>query len=106
MLAGMPCPCSGFVSKISYVICATVWGLRWCNFFFPPRAALLLILCLGFTLMSDQKPGEFCCRARGDEKTTQLYGDYFISHYKDPYQPTRMTHGSCHSRVLITNHMA
>ena len=31
MLAGMPCPCSGFVSKISYVICATVWGLRWCN---------------------------------------------------------------------------
>ena len=33
MLAGMPCPCSGFVSKISYVICATVWGLRWCNLF-------------------------------------------------------------------------
>ena len=33
MLAGMPCPCSGFVSKISYVMCATVWGLWWCNFF-------------------------------------------------------------------------
>ena len=26
------CPCSGFVSKISCEICATVWGLRWCNF--------------------------------------------------------------------------
>ena len=25
------CPCSGLVSKISCAICATVWGLRWCN---------------------------------------------------------------------------
>ena len=30
--AGLVCPCSGFVSKISCAICATVWGLRWCNF--------------------------------------------------------------------------
>ena len=36
MLAGMPCPCSGLVSKMSYVICATVWGLRWCNFVDTP----------------------------------------------------------------------
>ena len=32
--AGLVCPCSGLVSKISCAICATVWGLRWCNFFF------------------------------------------------------------------------
>ena len=31
--AGLVCPCSGLVSKISCEICATVWGLRWCNFF-------------------------------------------------------------------------
>ena len=30
--AGLVCPCSGLVSKISCAICATVWGLRWCNF--------------------------------------------------------------------------
>ena len=30
--AGLVCPCSGLVSKISCEICATVWGLRWCNF--------------------------------------------------------------------------
>ena len=29
---GLVCPCSGFVSKKSCEICATVWGLRWCNF--------------------------------------------------------------------------
>ena len=29
--AGLVCPCSGLVSKISCAICATVWGLRWCN---------------------------------------------------------------------------
>ena len=29
--AGLVCPCSGFVPKISCAICATVWGLRWCN---------------------------------------------------------------------------
>ena len=28
---GLVCPCSGLVSKISCEICATVWGLRWCN---------------------------------------------------------------------------
>ena len=27
--AGLVCPCSGLVSKISCAICATVWGLRW-----------------------------------------------------------------------------
>ena len=31
--AGLVCPCSGLVSKISCAICATVWGLRWCHFF-------------------------------------------------------------------------
>ena len=30
--AGLVCPCSGLVSKISGAICATVWGLRWCNY--------------------------------------------------------------------------
>ena len=29
--AGLMCPCSGLVSKISCAICATVWGLRWRN---------------------------------------------------------------------------
>ena len=44
--AGLVCPCSGLVSKISCAICATVWGLRWCNFFFifyPIRSILILI---------------------------------------------------------------
>ena len=38
--AGLVCPCSGLVSKISCAICATVWGLRWCNFFLRKRVAV------------------------------------------------------------------
>ena len=36
ILAGMPCLCSGLVSKISCAICAAVWGLRWCNYWKKP----------------------------------------------------------------------
>ena len=47
--AGLVCPCSGLVSKISCAICATVWGLRWCNFF-----SLSLSLCVSLC------NGNFC----------------------------------------------
>ena len=33
--SGMRRLCSGLVSKILCAICATVWGLRWCIFFWP-----------------------------------------------------------------------
>ena len=36
--AGLVCPCSGLVSKISCAICATVWGLRWCYSKTSPNA--------------------------------------------------------------------
>ena len=34
--------------------------------------------------MSNEKRAPGCLGYIGDEKTTQLCGDYFISHYKDP----------------------
>ena len=42
--SGMPCPCSGLVSKMSCAICATVWGLRWCNFCL--LLFVLVLICL------------------------------------------------------------
>ena len=42
---------------------------------------------------SDQKSG-YLLYMRG--YTTQLYRDYFISHYKDPYKPTSTM--ECHQR--------
>ena len=69
MLAGMPCPCSGFVCKISYLICATVWGLRWCNSAWLGccvRLAGLVSqfvshLALSFTLAGVLRPPRWAC---------------------------------------------
>ena len=36
------------------------------------------------------KKGPWLVRSYRGLLTTQFYGDYFISHYKDPYKPTRI----------------
>ena len=40
----------------------------------------------------------------GDDKLPSHIG-IIVSHYKDPYESTRMTHGSCQGRVWFTRHL-
>ena len=53
--AGLVCPCSGLVSKISCAICATVWGLRWCNLIErsdASRRGAQFLQCIGYVCRS------------------------------------------------------
>ena len=54
--AGLVCPCSGLVSKISCAICATVWGLRWCNFLIIPQT----VYCWGSQCCVSALAGVLC----------------------------------------------
>ena len=59
--AGLVCPCSGLVSKISCAICATVWGLRWCNLFLVSGLVSQLVSHLVWDAVSASLALSFSC---------------------------------------------